>query len=389
VRRTTRRLGIGAAVLAATGVAVAAHAPAGCGGETRPAGIMPAAGGPIEELAIQFHREGSEPFLVAYEDLFAALRPATRVRVVVSDAEDRRVFERARSRWPGPGPRVRYVLTGHPITCWIRDRFAVVEEGDRSVLLAPPRPQAGARGRAHDWRVPWALRRDLGVSGRVRTAGFQLDGGDLIADARHVYVATPLFERNPDLRPEEVRAELAEVTGREVIHLGRGGLPVPDHHVGMFVTPLGRGRVLYGDAGAGLDALLSAGWITGDDVARGGATIGVGGAPLELDLSEARRRRFRNVGAELGRHGLEARPLPLVPARQAHVYLGYDNVLMERRADGLHVAMPVYGVPPLDRAAARAWESHRATVHPVRVGGLVRLGGTVRCLVAPLRRGES
>jgi len=49
--------------------------------------------------------------------------------------------------------------------------------------------------------------------------------------------------------------------------------------------------------------------------------------------------------------------------------------------------MPIYGVPALDGRATNVYESLGAVVHPIDVSRLFRLGGSVRCLVAPLRRG--
>ncbi len=372
----TKRLVGGVALLAALHFLVSAAR--GCGDEPAPAEtatLMPAAGGPIEELGVQFHRPGAERFLPVYRELFAALRPETHVRVAVADAEDERIFEAARRGW-GPGPRVSYVRVGRAITSWARDRLAVLETGRGSVLLAPPRPMDGPEARVHDHLVPWALRRELAGRARIRTAPFRFDGGDLIADEARAYVATPLFARNPDRDPDDVARELEETLGLELVRIEG---EVPDHHIGMFVTPLGGGRVAYGDPDVALAAL---GLREGE-----AATVEVGGEPLALDLSPARLARFRNVRAALEAHGLEAVPVPILPAAGNYVFLSYDNVLLERRADGLHVVLPTYGVDALDRAAVEAWEALGATVHPVRVDGVFRLGGSVRCLVAPLVRG--
>ncbi len=337
--------------------------------------LLRADGGPIEALVVQFHRPAAARFLAVYEQLFAALRPETRVIVVVADEEDERLFESARRGWAA-GPRIEYVRTGRPITSWARDRFAVLEGREGPVILAPPRPQEGVEARVHDWLVPWAVGRHFGAP--VRTARFRFDGGDLIADEARAYVATPLFERNPRHDPRRLTVELEDTLDREVVRIGGDDLPVPDHHIGMFLTPLGGGRVAYADPDLGLAAI---GAREGEE-----RTLVVDGAPLALDLSRERLQRFRNVRVSLERAGLSPVPLPILPAREPYVFLGYDNVVLERRADGLHVVLPTYGVEPLDRAAVEAWRALGATVHPVRSEGIVRYGGTIRCLVAPLAR---
>jgi len=341
---------------------------------------MVAAGGPIQELAIQFHRTGAELFASVYRQLFAAMDEGTQVHVIVSDEADRVLFERLRRAWlreDGHGPGVRYVIVGRPITSWARDRLAVLDPGADGALtiLAPPAPMTGVEARANDWLVPWALSEYLGDAASLERAIFRFEGGDLIADADHVYVATPLFERNPDVSAERVLAQLQITLGRPILRIGREGHPSPSHHIGMFVTPLGEGVVLYGDPEMGL-ALL-----------RDRDALMVAGAPLVIDRTAEARAPFAEVRDALTAAGLRTVALPLLVSDQAHVWLSYNNVFMERRRDGrLHVYMPTYDLPEFDLAARQVYESLGAVVHPIDVSHLFRLGGTVRCLVAPLRR---
>lgn len=336
--------------------------------------IEVAAGGPIDTIVVQFHRQAASRFLAVYEQLFAALRSETRVLVVVADEEDERLFEEARVRWAAK-TRVSYVQTGRPITSWARDRFSVLEGRDGPIVLAPPRPQDGVEERVHDWLVPWAVGRRLDAP--VRTAGFRFDGGDLIADEERAYVATPLFERNPLHDPERLLADIERTLGRPVVRIGGDALPVPDHHIGMFLTPLGDGRVAYGDPDLALAAI---GAREGEE-----RSLMVDGAPLALDLSRERLDRFRNVRVALERAGITAVPVPILPTEGHFVFFSYDNVLLERRADALHVVLPVYGVEALDRAAIDAWHGVGARVRPVRVDGIFRYGGSIRCLLVPIR----
>ncbi len=340
--------------------------------EPEPPRMSADVGTSIEAMVVQFHREGGERFLAVYEPMLGALETDTRVIVVVADAEDRRVFEAARRGWAS-SPRVEYVIAGHAITSWARDRFAVL---DGARIVAPPRPQDGAEQRVHDWVVPWAVGRHLRAP--VTKAPFRFDGGDLIADEERVYVATPLFARNPHTDPSRLMGQLERTLGRPVVRIGGPDLPVPDHHVGMFLTPLGGGRVAYGDPDLALRAL---GAREGEPL-----TLTIDGAPLELDTSRERLQRFRNVAIALERAGLDPVPIPILPAREPFVFLSYDNVLLDRRADGAHVILPTYGVEALDRAAVEAWRALGARVHPVRVDRVFRYGGSVRCLAAPIVR---
>ncbi len=95
---------------------------------------------------------------------------------------------------------------------------------------------------------------------------------------------------------------------------------------------------------------------------------------------------FRAVIAQLEAAGLDVVRLPLWPSDRPWVWLSYDNVLMETREGQLRVWLPTYGEPVLDAAAVATWEALGAEVLPVDVRPVFRLGGSVRCLTAPLAR---
>lgn len=330
-------------------------------------------GGPLTDLAIQFHRDRADLFLPVFRGILEALEATTTVHVVVGDEEDRALFEYALAGWEVQAA-VEFAVAGHPITSWARDRLIVLgRPGGRPVLLAPGAPMTGAEARARDWTVPWTLAEHLGVP--ARRARYRFEGGDFAGDQDRVYVATPIFRRNPDTAADALLGALEADVGRPVLWLGDDGRPVPDHHIGMFVTPIGGGRVFYGDAELAASLL------------GGAARVEAGGGPLSPDWSAETLARFRNVGLRLREAGIDALPMPLLPTTTPFVWLSYDNVLMERRADGLlHVVMPVYGSPVLDAAATAAWEAAGAVVHPVDASTIFRLGGSVRCLVAPIGR---
>ena len=112
------------------------------------------------------------------------------------------------------------------------------------------------------------------------------------------------------------------------------------------------------------------------------------GVAVPVDRSEARVARFRQVRLDLEAQGFEVVPVPIVPSTERYVMFSYNNALLERR-DALRVYMPSYGVPALDDAATRAWTDVGAVVRPIDVGGVFRMGGSVRCLTAPVRRGPT
>ncbi|MEM9190978.1 MAG: agmatine deiminase family protein [Myxococcota bacterium] len=329
-----------------------------------PARLMPAAGGPIESLAIQFGDDSPERFLEVYRQIFAALRPETRVEVLVPSAEARSRFEAARIEWGEGGRDVRYIVVGRAITSWVRDRLAILPTGDKATLLAPPQPMYGAATRVHDWWVPCALRRRLGETAVVRVPPFQFEGGDLIADEDQAFVANPLFARNEGRSAEALLADLRAELGRSIVRIGGRTREVPNHHIGMFLTPLGGGRVAYGEPTLVPRSLE---------------------LPVEADRSAAMNQRFDHVRASIEAAGLTPVPIPIVASTTPFVFMSYNNVLLERRGDGLHALVPIYG-SPLDDIALEAWKAAGVHPHPIDVRSVFRLGGSVRCLTAPLRR---
>lgn len=338
--------------------------------------LMTATDGALSELAIQFHRMSADRFLPVYEQLLKELSPDVAIRVVVSDAEDEAIFRAALDEWfaDGPQPVVTFSHTGRPITSWMRDRLAVLPTTQgKTRLLAPAMPMTGPEVRAHDWTVPWTLGEQLGPDVALRRSQYRFDGGDLIADERFTYVASPLFARNPDLPKATLTAMLTRDLGRPVLAL----TDTPDHHLGMFLTPLGNGTVVVADPNLARQLLADS------DI--DAASIQVGGAPAG-EPSAQLLRQFDNVIEQLEGLGLDVVHMPVLPTSQHYAWLSYNNVLSERRDGQLHVYLPVYDVPALDDAATAIWQEEGAIVHPIRVDGLFRLGGSVRCLTAPITR---
>jgi hypothetical protein len=115
--------------------------------------------------------------------------------------------------------------------------------------------------------------------------------------------------------------------------------------------------------------------------------VSAGGARYAIDESYETRARFARVESDLRAAGVTVVALPVIPTTTPYVWIGYDNVLMDRREDGLHVLMPVYGIEALDDHAADLYRGLGAEVHPIDVREIFHLGGTVRCLAAVLVRG--
>ncbi|MBN1770121.1 MAG: agmatine deiminase family protein [Deltaproteobacteria bacterium] len=374
--RASSLLGLAAGVLAGLGVAAAlgrfAPAPAP---ETLRA--VPDSGGRLRALLVHWAPDGGGLLLPTYRDLLAALPEDVELRVAV---ERRGHFEELRRRLEQAGAagldRLRPLVVGRAITIWSRDRFVTAALGRKAVLVAPAQTCTAAAGRANDWIVPWELAARPWTRTAAVAAPFAFDGGDFVADERRIFATAVLAGRNAGTRwadADALRSELSARFGLEPLLLGATADDVPNHHIGMFVTPLGNDTVAVGDPREAA-ALVAA-------AAPGGAL-----AALDVDLSPETTAKFVRVADELRAAGLKVVPLPLVPTRRTYVFLSYNNVLLDDRADGRHVLLPQYGFPEADAAGRAAWESLGFIVHPIDAAGLYANGGALRCVAAVLRR---
>lgn len=108
------------------------------------------------------------------------------------------------------------------------------------------------------------------------------------------------------------------------------------------------------------------------------------GSTVEIDRSEQTLELFRNVARDLERRGFDTVRIPIVSTPEKFVFLSYNNVLLDRRADRMHVFLPRYGVPELDGAAKEAWERAGAITHAIDAATIYRMGGSIRCLTTPI-----
>ncbi|MBI5490485.1 MAG: hypothetical protein HY905_24330 [Deltaproteobacteria bacterium] len=344
--------------------------------------IVPDSGGGLRELLVHWVPAHADLVLPTYRDLFAALDDDVTVRVAVERMEDfddfvARLEGLALSPVEGPAPsRLEPVVVGRPITIWSRDRFVTAELDGRPLLVVPERKITGVVERANDWIVPWVVAAAK-VGPSVLAAPFVFDGGDFVSDERFVYATAVLPGRNEGTRwgdPGTMRDALAARFDRDVLLLGASRDDVPEHHIGMFVTPIGGGTVAVGDVDLGRTLM--------------GGGEGELPAGLTADFSPSTSAKFRRVAEELRRAGLEVVPVPLVPTTTPFVFVTYNNVLLDDREDGRHVLVPTYGLETLDAAGRAVWENLGFTVHPIDVSRLFVHGGALRCVAAVVRRGS-
>jgi hypothetical protein len=340
----------------------------------KPKRLVSDCNGKLESLCIHYCEAFHDECIDLYADLFQSLGAGTKVYAAVENkTEFNRFCDALQECGALDQVQLESVVTGFPITPWAKDRFGTMRDNDGKPVIALPRApteQMGPRG--NDGRVPRLLAETL-FEVRVAALPFFFDGGDLLADDERAYVANNFLARN---QPEDIDnregliQRISETLGRKLIVIGQTPADVPDHHIGMYLTPLGDGTVVVGDPDMGIDLL-------------GGAALPGGLAPTR---DQAKLEQFRRVIRELETTGLRIVRVPLVPTDKSRVYLTYNNALQETRAGQKRIYMPVYGIPRLDAAATRVFEQEGWHVVPIRVAKVYQYTGSLRCLVGVLER---
>jgi len=325
--------------------------------------------GELDRIVVHYVRSFHDASFPTLADLFDALPRDTAVHVVVAErAEFDHLVDALDREGIAPPDELTAVVTGFSITPWAKDRFGTFHRGQRPVLGLPPDRSRIGGARGNDARVPELLCREIdGLD--CEALPFRFEGGDLLSDGERIYVPANLPGRNPGRAGDELLPTIAQVAGRDVTPIGDRPSDIPDHHIGMVVTPLGNGVVAVADPDWGRA-------LVGESPA----------APIEVEDDEERYLPFRAVAAALEDEGLTVVRVPMVLTSTPRVYATYNNALVETRDDGRHIYMPVYDLPELDGLAAGIFEDQGLTVHPIRVEDLYEHTGSLRCLVGVISR---
>lgn len=326
-----------------------------------PARLYSDGDGALREIVIQYVADAAPIVTRAYRDFLGALPARVTVRVVCPETAD---FEDLR-RHVGPvSCGLEAVLVHHEMTGWARDRWLALDTGDAATLLLPCVEQGEALWplRRGDGRIGFDLAAALPGRVAARRLGIEFDGGDFVADADTVFVTPNVVRRNG--RPG-LADSLARILGRRVVLLDEA----PDHHAGMFMMPVGDGRVLVGDPSRARPL------VDGDP------------NPAGADWSPEAQARFDAVAARCEAEGYRVHRIPVVPGRDGRTYLTYVNVILDEADGGRVVYLPVYRhVPALNDAAAAVWRDLGYEVRRVDCTETYVHYGSLRCLVNVLAR---
>lgn len=339
------------------------------------AGPMMAEFGPPLRTIVVHHVAGSDATLGVIQAFISYLPADVRVCVVCPDDASFADFREAVAL---PDERVIPVIVNHPITPWSRDRWVALlpnERGGRTVLLHP-REEAAADAwpaRRGDQRVAGDLTNVSHLHCAAQRAELRFDGGDLMADDRHVFVSRAVLERNIGSAVkdrDELTDRLHELLGQPPVLLDDG----PDHHVGMYMMSIGQGVALVGDPAMGLELL-----------GRAAPPAGLSGG---VDTSGATQARFDAVARRLEGLGYRVRRVPTLAGAGSKAYVTYVNVMMDVDAAGQPIVyMPIYrGLEELNEPARNAWAAEGFDVRPIDCTDVHEHGGTLHCLVNVVKR---
>jgi N-dimethylarginine dimethylaminohydrolase len=328
----------------------------------------------LTEISVHYRSDFHDECIETLQDLLDGLPQEVTVRVVTeSQAEFNFLKDRlARS---ATSPQLRAVITGMPITPWSKDRFGTMTAEGNPVLAIPRARTVSDGPRGNDEKSTALICREIdGVT--LKVLPFMFEGGDLLSDRDNIYLPANMVARNEPLTDEgkeNLLAAIGKTFGKKVVRIGDDARDMPDHHIGMYLTPLGNGRLAVADPDMGLQMCRELNNITK-----------IAGVTVETD--SACYKPFRNVIQLLQDQHIDFIRVPMILTTLPRVYATYNNAIVEERHGVRRIFMPTYGVPELDRRAAALFEEQGLQVIPVRVSKLFKHTGSLRCLVGVIRR---
>ena len=369
--------------IACSGVSADDQTPAATVSADKPR-IMADCSGALREIAIHYVPNLATELESTYDDLLSALPVDVHVQVICSSDEAADAFD---DGWGGDererGRCVDVINVDRPITVWARDRRI----GRVFGLAGLPAPALIPRDCSHysddhrnDLFISYLLEQN-GVWSPGEDTPLHLEGGNLVANDRHVFVGANVLKDNADLgkEPAAVKRELLASLGRPCILVGDDEQRTPWCHVDMYVTPIDDHTVLVAST-AVADMLVSsrAGFI--DELA------GLLDPEDCLSFLTRRGNRFDAIAAQLAEYGYDVIRLPALADPGEEWMVTYNNVLMEERDGRRIVYLPTYDLPVLDQAAEAVYRGLGFEIHRIDVSEVFQYGGAVRCLTNVISR---
>jgi hypothetical protein len=339
-------------------------------------------GGRITRVVMQYRPDAGPLVASIYARFLSAISDDAEVVWVVGNSSD---VDDLKSRlgvsWPAG--RCRAVVVGKEITTWAKDRFTAMQVPGSTgfaVLCAPARTRTASPLRTNDQEVPYRLARDPSRLFRARGTDADFDGGDFLAVARHLFAGQAVIEKNaPDagLRfrsTAELTKYLDRKMGRKITWLDGA----PDHHLGMFLSVMGRTAAI-GDVRLAEQVAKSHPEVR--------AALQPAGGEADPEFCAELAARLDRVARRMESLGYTVVRVPLLPSATPRAWMSYNNGIVETRDGNTVFYMPTFGAPALDTAAAESFQTKiGCKVVPIDCARVWQFGGSLHCLVNVVER---
>jgi hypothetical protein len=331
------------------------------------AAVIDDTGGTICQVLTFFNLD-TEPLTVpVYRQLFAALPVSIDVVVACeSQAAVTKFLESCGAAGVMGGRNLRLINIDQPISCWARD--SLIARYNRATwepanAFSPARADGLFTQRWLNEISLGKLMCQMGLIPGVLENGLAIEGGNVLANARHAFVGGNHVPRGFwGSEHRRWQAALERLCGREFVVLDDGKGRVPWDHLDMYCMPLDEQTVVVGRVVEGPFDLFE----SCNGIALAWTTLGYRVVRLPLAQTE---------------HELNDSP-----GKMRKVLTTYTNVLIEDRDGRRRVYMPVYGVDALDREAEMTYRNLGFDVRMINFSSLLPLNGSIRCFVNVLRR---
>lgn len=328
--------------------------------------------GRIAEVLVHYDLGMEQELAPFYRDLFRALGPGVKVRVLCTDDLTAHRFSEEYGSDATVGGRVVEVINvGMSLSLWSRDRMIArrnAKDDSTAPVFVPSVNPFYEFEKQNELRTQRMMFRAL-MGPQVLRSWLHLEGGNVVSNDRMVFIGSNVLDEN-DCDDDDVQMprELDRITGRPWTLIGDGMDTLPWDHVDMYMTPIGNNIFLVGDTRLGqrlLDETVPEHW------------------KLPCDEIDA---KLDTVAKQLADLSYRVLRVPSVFDPAGDWIITYNNVLMEERAGRKVVIMPNYELPKLDQAAASVYRDLGYDVKTVNVKHVYEFGGAVRCLVNVTRR---
>ncbi|MFQ5412731.1 MAG: hypothetical protein ACE5EC_10560 [Phycisphaerae bacterium] len=326
-------------------------------------------------------------------DLLTAIPPDTRFTFICNtDAALTETRGRLR-QWEFAGRKtIRTLPVSIPLLIWSRDRYIAMQpaHGDAlPVWLVPRVTDNFDRARRNREREVPRFLNDFEPLCRIAETPLVLEGGNVIASRRHVFIGANVLNENTASRPPaHTRDELSALFALPVVLVedDRGAPPIA--HVDLFITPIADDHVLVASPALGRSVMAGADAASNEALRQRLYITPDMPEPKGPDFRPSRIARFDQVAARLEERGFRVTRIPYADSRNGNFVVTYNNVIQEQRGGQKVVYLPIYKIPALDEAARRAFESLGMIVKPIDVSPICHLLGAVRCLANVVERSE-